>query len=182
MKSQSILYIFLTLFLFSCLTGCFEEAADLSEPKSYGANQITFQYPKNWQITDDSFSPAVHNLFIQTNGEAIVIVQSYQSDIAEDLKTFSKNFSESAKSETGLGKISVSKLEAIPESSGFESMKEEWELTILGESVPFQRIYGTKKIADRQVFIIFQVAEEDYLKAVPGFHLIRDTLKESEGS
>ena len=122
MKSQSILYIFLTLFLFSCLTGCFEEAADLSEQKSYGANQITFQYPKNWQITDDSFSPAVHNLFIQTNGEAIVIVQSYQSDIAEDLKTFSKNFSESAKSETGLGKISVSKLEAIPESSGFESM------------------------------------------------------------
>jgi len=172
--------LFLTLFLFSCLTGCVEEAADLSEPNSYGANQITFQYPKNWQITDDSFSPAVHNLFIQSNGEAIVIVQSYQSDIAEDLKTFSKNFSESAKSEIGLGEMSVSKLEVIPESSGFESMKEEWELTILGESVPFQRIYGTKKIADRQVFIIFQVAQEDYSKAVPGFHLIRDSLKEKQ--
>ena len=77
-----------------------EEVADLSEPKSYDANQITFQYPKNWQITDDSFSPALHNVFIQSNGEAIVIVQSYQSDIAEDLETFSKNFSESAKSET----------------------------------------------------------------------------------
>jgi len=172
--------LFLTLFLFSCLTGCVEEAADLSEPNSYGANQITFQYPKNWQITDDSFSPAVHNLFIQSNGEAIVIVQSYQSDIAEDLKTFSKNFSESAKSEIGLGEMSVSKLEAIPESSGFESMKEEWELTILGESVPFRRIYGRKKIADRQVFIIFQVAQEDYSKAVPGFHLIRDSLKEKQ--
>jgi hypothetical protein len=60
-------------------------------------------------------------------------------------------------------------------------MQEKWELTILGVSVPFQRIYGTKKIADRQVFIIFQVAEEDYSKAVPGFHLIRDSLKEKKG-
>ena len=181
MKSLRIPIYLQILFLFPCLTGCLEEVADLSEPKSYDANQITFQYPKNWQITDDSFSPALHNVFIQSNGEAIVIVQSYQSDIAEDLETFSKNFSESAKSETELGKISDSKIEAIPENSGFESMQEKWELTILGVSVPFQRIYGTKKIADRQVFIIFQVAEEDYSKAVPGFHLIRDSLKEKMG-
>ena len=87
-------------FLISLWGGCFEEtfdlteAADLTDPQEYHSNQIFFKYPKNWEISADSNTTAFHNIYIQTQGEAMVIYQSYPSDVAESLTTFSKDFSE----------------------------------------------------------------------------------------
>ena len=88
----------LTLLL-SFLGGCFDEAFDLTEaayltdPQAYNSNQIFFKYPKNWEISTDGFTTSFHNIYMQTQGEAMVIYQSYPSDMAESLTTFSKDFS-----------------------------------------------------------------------------------------
>ncbi len=168
------------LLLLSCLTACFEEAADLTNPKVYDSNQIFFKYPANWEISQDTYTPAVHNLFVETPGDALVIFQSFPANLANDLKIFSKEFSESMQEQTPIGKISNSDLKSIPKEGGFEWIEEEFEISILGESIPHKRIYGSKKIANRQIILIFQSATEDYPKAVPGFQLIRDTLEKSE--
>jgi hypothetical protein len=179
-------HLLLSIFLlFWCFAGCFEQTADISIPKGYHSNQISFKYPKNWEITQDNYTPAVHNLFVETAGDALVILQSYQSDLAEDLesfsKSFSKSFSESSRTDTPIGEASLGhKFEIIPREAGYEWIREQFEISLLGVSVPHRRIYGTKKIADRQIFLIFQVATEDYSKAEPGFRLIRDTLRESK--
>ena len=170
------------ILLLSLLVGCFEETADLTNPKEYNSNQIFFEYPKNWEISGDSFTPAIHNLFVETQGDALVIFQSYQSELAEDLETFSKSFSESTQMETPLGEISQSELKTIPQKGGFEGIEETFDISILGISVPHKRIFLSKKIADRQVFLIYQVAIEDESQTETGFNLIRDTLKESEES
>ena len=99
--------------LFSLLLGCFEEVADLSNPKTYNSNQIFFKYPRNWEITDDTFIPAIHNLLIETPGDALVIVQSYQADLAQDLESFSKSFSEDTLLETPVVRISQSEFEPL---------------------------------------------------------------------
>ena len=132
--------------LFSLLLGCFEEVADLSNPKTYNSNQIFFKYPRNWEITDDTFIPAIHNLLI----------------------------------ETPVGRISKSEFEPLSKEEGFEWVEENFEISILSESIPHKRTYGTTNIADRQVFLIFQVASEDHSKAEPGFNLIRNSLRASE--
>ena len=181
-----LLSIFL---LFWCFAGCFEQTVDISIPKGYDSNQISFKYPKNWEITQDYHTPAVHNLFVKTAGDALVILQSYQSDLSEDLESFSKSFSESSRTDTPIGKASLGykreessghKFENIPKEGGYEWIREQFEISLLGVSVPHRRIYGTKKIADRQIFLIFQVATEDYSKTEPGFRLIRETLRESK--
>ena len=166
--------------LFSLLLGCFEEVADLSNPKTYNSNQIFFKYPRNWQITDDTFIPAIHNLLIETPGDALVIIQSYQVDLAQDLESFSKSFSEDTLLETPVGRISQSEFEPLSKEEGFEWVEENFEISILSKSIPHKRTYGTTKIADRQVFLIFQVASEDHSKAEPGFNLIRNSLRASE--
>jgi hypothetical protein len=175
-------HLLLSIFLlFWCFSGCFEQAADISIPKDYDSNQISFKYPKNWEITQDYYTPAVHNLFVETAGDALVILQSYQSDLAEDLESFSKSFSASSRTDNPIGEASLGhKFENIPKEAGYEWIREQFEISLLGVSVPHRRIYGTKKIADRQIFLIFQVATEDYSKAEPGFRLIRDTLRESK--
>ena len=179
--------IILTLLL-SFFVGCFDEAfdlteaADLTDPKEYSSNQIFFNYPKNWEISVDMSTTAIHNLFLETQGEAMVIYQSYPSDMADDLNTFSKTFSESAQTETSIGEISQSELKTIPEEAGFEGIEETFEISIFGVSVPHKRIFLSKKINDRQVFLIYQVAIEDHPKTYPGFNLIKETLKKSERS
>ena len=86
--------------LISFWGGCFEEtfdlteAADLTDPQEYHSNQIFFKYPKNWEISADSNTSAFHNIYMQTQSEAMVIYQSYPSNVAESLTTFSKDFSE----------------------------------------------------------------------------------------
>ena len=175
--------------LISFWGGCFEEtfnlteAADLADPKEYNSNQIFFKYPKNWEISTDGFTTAFHNIYMQTQGEAMVIYQSYSSDVAENLTTFSKDFSEKmTQTEIPLGEISQSELKAIPMVAGFEGIEETFDISIIGISVPHKRIFLSKKIADRQVFLIYQAAIEDHPQTESGFKLIRDTLKESEGS
>ena len=103
--------------------------------------------------------------------------------MAESLTTFSKNFSEKmTQTEIPLGEISQSELKTIPKVAGFEGIEETFDISIIGISVPHKRIFLSKKIADRQVFLIYQTAIEDRLQTESGFNLIRDTLKESEGS
>ena len=175
--------------LISFWSGCLDEtfdlteAADLTDPQEYNSNQIFFKYPKNWEISADSNTTAFHNIYMQTQGEAMVIYQSYPSDVAESLTTFSKDFSEKmTQTEIPLGEISKSELKAIPKVAGFEGIEETFDISIIGISVPHKRIFLSKKITDRQVFLIYQAAIEDHPQTESGFNLIRDTLKESERS
>ena len=148
------LSIFSITLLILLLFGCVEEAADLTNPKEYNSNQIFFKYPKNWEISADTSTTAIHNLFVETQGEAMVIYQSYPSDMADDLNTFSQTFSESAQTETPIGEISQSELKTIHEEAGFEGIEETFEISIFGVSVPHKRIFLSKKISAE--FIIEQ--------------------------
>ena len=169
--------VFLIVFpLFSWFTGCFEQVADVANPKGYDSHQLSFQYPRNWQISEDTFTPQVHNLFVESPGDALVIIQCYNSGTTQDLKAFSESFSENARTETPLGEFSDSNFRTLSKEAGYDWIQEEFEISLLGESIPHKRIFGTKKINIRQVLLIFQVAIEDYLKAEPGLNLIRDTL------
>jgi hypothetical protein len=175
-KMKPIL-LFTALSFLSLFAGCGESQADLSTPKTHNSGAITFDYPKNWKITEDLVTPEIHNLFVESPGDAIVILQSYPTDEADTLAEFSKGFSENAATETPIGTISKSTFAAIPDSEGYSWIGEEFDIQLLGESVPHRRLYGTKKIGGRQVFLIFQVATEDYPKAEKGFQLIRDSLR-----
>ncbi len=52
----------------------------------------------------------------------------------------------------------------------------EMEVALLPISVPHRRLYASKDVGDRRIFLILQVAEEDYPKVGKGFGLIGDSL------
>lgn len=122
-------------------------------------------------------TPAVHYLFVETPGDALVILQSYSKDEADGLAAFSKAVSDSATNEMPIGKMANSRFADLPDASGYSWIMETFDISFVGESIPHRRLYGTKQIGDRQVFVIFQVATEDYSKVEAGFQLIRDSLR-----
>ncbi len=51
---------------------------------------------------------------------------------------------------------------------------------MLGQSIPHRRLYASKELGSRRVFLIFQVSTEDYAKTGQGFRLIYTSLRSSE--
>jgi hypothetical protein len=171
-----LLRFFSVLSLLGMLAGCGEPQADLSKPKTHRSAAITFKYPASWKVSDELVTPEIHHLFIETPGNAVVILQSYRSEEADDLQSFSKAFSSVATTEMPIGKMVGTTFADMPETDGYQWIVENFSIKVLGESVPHRRIYGTKEIGERQVFLIFQVATEDYPKAKAGFQLILNSL------
>ena len=172
-----LLLLLLIVSLLGLFTGCGEPKADLSKSKMHRSGAITFKYPTNWRISEESVAPEIHYLFIETPGDAVVIFQSFPTAEADDLPAFSKAFSNSAATEMPIGKMVGTTFADMPEADGYEWIVENFNINLFGESVPHRRFYGTKVIGDRQIFLIFQVATEDCAKAEPGFHLIRNSLR-----
>ena len=164
------------LMCFCLLTGCGEPQADLLTPLTHKSGELVFDYPKNWAIAEDSLTPELHNLFIETPGDALVILQSFPSGGTPTLTTFSHEFSNSVVIETFIGEFSTSTFSNIIDKDGCNIIEEDFNINLLGESIPHKRIYGTKEVGNRKIFLILQVAAEDYSKVEAGFQLIRDSL------
>jgi len=178
-KCSSAQMRLLLLPLLICLfwvIGCGETEADISSPKTHTSGELTFNYPKNWKITQDSVMPGIQNLFVETPGDALVILQSYPRGVADDLATFAKSFSASASAEMPLGEVTHSRFRDILKDGGDERIIEDFEISVLGESIPHQRIFESQDVAERKVFLIFQVATEDLTKVEDGFDLISTSL------
>ncbi len=156
--------------------GCPEPPADVANPKSHASGPCTFNYPQNWEITDDEFAADFHYVFVETPGDAIVILQSYPLDQEEDLAGYAEVFSANAAAETPIGEMSESVFSERSTAHGYNWVVEELAISFLGETIPHRRVYGGREFGGRQVFLILQVATEDYAMIEPGFHLIRDSL------
>jgi hypothetical protein len=168
------------LLITALLAGCGEPEADISNPKTHSSGAITLDYPKHWKISGESVTPAIHSFTIKTDGGALVIFQSYPSETADDLPTFSKSFSNSFSGHASgkqFWKIAGAPFASVPEADGFEWTEESFTISLFGESAPHRRLYGTKDIEGRRIFLIFQVASADAAKVEPGFQLIRKSLR-----
>lgn len=185
-KPVDSLEIFFKLTLLALLTNCGEniqlggeEEADLSNPKTHRSGELSFAYPGNWEIGVDQVTTSFHNLFINTPGTGIVILQSYPIEFTDDLKTFAGEFSESgAAFASALGSVKNSVLTELPSKGGYAWLREDFEIEVplLPISVPHRRLYASKNVGERRIFLILQVAEEDYPKVGKGFGLIGDSL------
>ena len=162
------------------LAACSEPPADLSETKTHESGNIAFEYPGNWRVTEDSNTQGILNLFVETPGNALVILQSYPAEDAEDFESFCRSFSEFSAAETPLAEVGASKFDKLPDANGFQRMHESFVISLLGEAIPHSRMYCSKDLKEQRIFLIFQVAVEDHKKARPGFELIRKSLRAIE--
>ena len=171
---------FLILATLSMLCGCGEQKADVTTAKTHQSDNISFDYPKNWRITEDYITPEIQYLFIETPGEAFVMLQSFQLDLADTLLEQAKEFSELASGEMKIGEMVVEKFKEIEPARGYEWISEEFNVNLLSVSIPHKRLYGGQDVGSRRLFLMLQVATEDFDKVHPGFVLISDTLQVNE--
>ena len=121
-------FLFTAPILIGLLFGCGEKQPDLSNFITHQSGEIVFDYPGNWKVTDNSLTATIHNLFVETPGDAIVIIQSYPLEMAQELKSFSEDFSESASLGTPLVSINKAAFVELPKQWGYDWISEDFEI------------------------------------------------------
>lgn len=169
---QLIILLSLSCLFFSCG----EQEADIVGAKNYAKDQISFQYPGNWTISNDTEVEDFHNLFVETTGEGIVIIQMYPVDSAQDQEQYAKDFSQSTMGSMPIGKITNSKFLPIEEPSTNELI-ETFDIELFNERIPHKRRYIMKTFDDHRCYLIFQISSEDEAKALKGFELIHSSFE-----
>ena len=174
MKIYSVIIILIAILVVS---GCGEPKADIETPKSYDNSGLTFNYPKNWTITEDIVEGEIRYVFVETPGDAIVIIQLLPKSDSGTVEEFSRSFSSEMVESISIGEVIEINFDALDLQNGYSRIKEEFSISLLGEEVPLVRTYWSKDYEGLRCFIICQSAPEDLAKVAPGFDLIAWSLK-----
>jgi hypothetical protein len=169
---KNMIYISCLVFVSLWLVGCGERSAEIDNPRAYNNAGLEFEYPRNWKVTEDIQQGELRYLFVESPGNALLIIQIVSADDALDIQDFAKSFTQSAKEETPIGNFTGSVFGSVNKSGGYEILTEQLSIALLGEKIPHTRTYRRKPVANRVCFIIAQVADEDLLKVTKGFELV----------
>lgn len=161
-----MLRISLVIYLLLILIAC-EQQADVNETQTYEKNNVTFQYPSNWDVVSDESFGENRSIVIEAPGSAIFIVQIYPSNSAESLKVYAESFYEDSK----LEKLEHSKR---PSKSGYTGY---FTMSFLGVDVPHKIEFYSNENSEYVSYLIAQTAIEDFSKVTLGFNLIYDSYE-----
>ncbi|MBV1857752.1 MAG: hypothetical protein KUG77_05010, partial [Nannocystaceae bacterium] len=167
-----------------------EPKPDLENKKVAEVRNFSVEYPGNWKTeleTDEANGVTFASLTVESDGNAIAIVQVYEPgldlDPEEVYKTYTEGMVEVAKEEFG-GVLDV----AFHGEKDFsrDVLGVAWvgrtgivDVKLMGEKVP-NRIQTVQQVTEaRTVIIVVQAPEDDWKTASPGFDAIFDGLKES---
>lgn len=162
------------------LAGCWESPADISNPQTYDKDGLTFTYPGNWKVVEDVAGDPVRYLFVESPGEALVIVQVDSSGQAKSLKPFAESFSQRAATETPIGSTGQNEFGPLETRAAYEAIQEKFSITLLSVEVSHTRVYLRKASGDTTLFIINQASDEDLASVEPGFDQISTSLEMQE--
>lgn len=168
------------LWLTACsggIPGISEPKADVSSPATYSKKGLEFQYPGNWTPGEEMDMFGVMQAGAESSGSAIVLVHKFPGEVADDISTYAKDFSESMKENVPVGNIGSVNHSPVTKQGEYEAITMNFSISLLGETVPHECTIYRKQTGSNVLFIIAQAATEDLGHARPGFDLVRQTLK-----
>lgn len=168
-----------TLFLISCLLGCDQPSANMSERSDFNLHGIEFKHPKNWSVQTETLSPDVVYLNVETGGSATFIVLVQPEEGAPSLLEYANNLSKEAAVQTpSVLRKQSSKVEI--DDSNKNRATQTFSMSLLGVDVPHQVEYRRLLSPDGQnkrvAFLMWQTAVDDASKTKQGASLVFDSF------
>ena len=161
----------LSLILLLALSAC-ERKPDLASLKQYQEHDINFNYPGNWEITEDGYNGSVHYLIITSTGDAVVMIHTFDTAVAPELKPFTESLSTGISKEMPFGEMKTESMTFMKETGKATWIKEKLSVTLLGQTLPHIREYRKAENSKRTAFLTSQTTTEDQTTVKPGFELI----------
>lgn len=167
-------FIIVLLALVSC-----ERQADLNNPATYSGNGLDFSMPSNWKVTEDEEDSGFRYLFVETPGDAIVIISIYSKQNSPALLEYVNWAIESSTREMPFGSRSEGSIAEFQKTIGqqrFSGYRNEFMVSVAVVDVPHITEYYLIETDSASVFLTAQVSLEDRAKVEQGFDLLLSTL------
>ena len=168
-----------TFLLISCLLGCNQPSANVSEQSNYNVNGIDFKHPKNWSVQSEALSTDIVYLTVETGGSATLIILVQPEEGAPSLLEYANNiFKEAAVQTPSILRKQSSEVEIDP--SNKNRATQTFSMSLLGVDVPHQVEYRRIPSPDSQnkrvAFLMWQTPVEDASKTKQGASLVFDSF------
>ena len=169
------------LVLLFFISACSEDQADIKNPLKYNKSDISFSYPSNWEVTEDTEIEGVRFIFIESSGDAITKIEVYSIDESYELKEYVEldidAFVEEMPSMITVdGDNEIEEINTSIKGVEFNGYKYEFDISVVGIDVPhvseFYSFYSPQKAA----YFSSQVAVEDLEKVKDGFEQLLSTF------
>lgn len=170
-------FIVLIIFILF-VSGCYDKA-DVSSPSGYRRGNITFLYPGNWEVTQDAGRNDFRYLFVESPGDAIMIIQLYLKQDALNLRDFVEQFAGKTEYEIPLGKSDNNYISTVVKTTAAgrkTGLRERFALVIGDVQMTHIREYVRLEMKNNVIFLISQAPEEDSERVAPGFNLILESF------
>lgn len=160
------------------LSSCGEPKADVALPKRYDKNGIRFEHAGNWRISEELKEEGTfRSVTIETQGDAIVIVQVFESAAVLPLKEYAELFSREAAKAMSVGKALPSTFTPLEPKDGWQRLSEAFSVRVVGVDVPHTRRIHGRDIGMRRCYVLCQVADEDLKDVEAGFEQVLRSIE-----
>lgn len=172
----------LLLTIIITLASCTEHQADIENVKQYENNGITFEYPGNWEVSEDIEESGFRYLFVEAPREAILKIEIYPKKESFTLLEFIDLDIKGFESEVPTGftisdKSAITKTQKLVSGKLSTGYKYSFNLSALGTDVPHVQEYYMLNTDSKSVYVMTNVADEDLHLEETGFELILKTIK-----
>ena len=173
---------FNVLVLMFFISSCSEKEADVEHLLEYEKDGLSFSYPANWEVTEDTESDYFRFVFVESPGNAIVKIEVYPVEDSFDLREFVDLDIEALINEIPSmiavdGSNKVEEINTVINGAGFNGYRFDFNISIVNIDVPhvseFYAFPSLKKVA----YVTNQVAIEDLDKVEGGFKQVLATFK-----
>lgn len=171
-------YFILLIIFILFVSGCYDRA-DVSSPSEYRRENITFLYPDNWEVTQDVDRNDFRYLFVESPGDAIMIIQIYMKEDALSLRDFVEQFAGKTKQEIPLGKTDNNYISTVVKTTATgpkTGLRERFALVIGDTQIPNIREYFRLEMKNKGIFLISQTPEVTSKRVASGFDLILESF------
>lgn len=158
------------------LLGCGEKKADTTHPVLYSKDGVSFNMPGNWQVTEDEQEEDIRYLFIETPGDALMVIHVFgATNEAPRLEEYTEFFIRESMNNMPIASRDMGATGAISKilnDQEFTGFRNEFTASFLGQQVPHTVEFFSVNTEARIAYLTTQVATEDLEKVEKGFEQI----------
>jgi hypothetical protein len=165
-----------------------EPKAAVEAPQRYEKDAISFEYPGNWTVSEESTQEngvELRTINVESAGNALLMIQSFKPAVEVDLGEHIEITMKAMQDEVGkqVGGLADSTRGAVTD---FDRMflgqsrpgkRAAITITALGEKVPSSVALHGAVLADRTVLLFTTIPDEDRETVEAGFDQVIDSLK-----
>lgn len=175
---MKLLNTIILICIISIICSC-ERSVDISKTSFYEMNNVSFTYPKIWKVANDEEKNGYRNIFVESPGSSIFIIQMFNKEHAVPLEEYAELFSSNAIEATPVANRSEGKFTNFiieVNDTNLNGIKEDFSVSLLNQNIPHISRYYRLDKNDKVIYLISQTSLEDLNKVKLGFDLIIKSL------